>query len=84
MKNRLAKKHARAYMDGRKQYPIVREVCSYDTDGNWYIRWRAVMPYRVYLWARWYAYRAGWDGCHWDSPDILDLYFPDEDERWWP
>ena len=26
MKNRIAKKRARAYMDGRKQYPVVGEV----------------------------------------------------------
>lgn len=82
MTRRQAKKYARAYMDGRKQYPIVREVFRYDTDGHWCIKYRAVMPYRVLRWVDWYAYRAGWIGCHWDAPDIVDIYYPAEDERW--
>ncbi len=78
MKNRLAKKRARAYMDGRKEYPVREEMVTYDTDGNWCIKYRAVMPYRVLRWVWWYAYRAGWIGCHWNAPDIVDIYYPDE------
>ena len=77
MKKRIAKKQARAYMDGRKKYPMQSERFMYDTDGNYCIKYRSVMPQNVYNWVRWYAFRAGWCGCHWDAPDIVNTWFPD-------
>lgn len=76
MKKRIAKKQAHAYMDGRKKYPVQSERFMYDTDGNYCIKYRAVMPQNVYNWVRWYAFRAGWYGCHWDAPDIVNTWFP--------
>jgi hypothetical protein len=78
MKKRIAKKHARDYMDGRKQYSIREELFTYDTDGNWCIKYLANMPYYVLKYVHLYAYRTGWSGCHWDAPDIVDIYYPGE------
>ena len=77
MKKLIAKKQARAYMDGRKKYPVYADRCIYTTDGDYCIKYRAIMPDPVYKWVRWYAFRAGWSGCHWDAPDIVETWFPD-------
>lgn len=53
MNKRIAKKHARAYMDGRKKYPVREEMVVYDTDGNWCIKCYAQMPTRVLRWVEW-------------------------------
>ena len=78
MKNRVAKKHARAYMDGRKEYPVREEMVVYDTDGNWCIKCYANMPTRVLRWVEWYATRAGWTGLHWTAPNLVGVIWPDE------
>lgn len=65
-------------MEGRKKYLVREEVFTYTSDGDYCYKYRASMPTRVLRYVHNYAFRAGWTGCHWDAPDIVDTYFPDK------
>lgn len=80
MKKRIAKKLAKAFLDGRKVYPTYDDTFIYTTDGDYCIKAVAVMPEPVRREVCAYAYRAGWSGCHWDAPDVLDTWFPGKEE----
>lgn len=66
MKKRLAKKHAKAFLEGRMAYPKIEDTFLYSTDGDYCVKVVAVMPEPV------------WDGNHWDAPDVLSTLHPDE------
>lgn len=63
MKNRMIKKMAKQFIDGRKKYRVVEErLDSRTVVGNY------DMPDKVRREVNRLARRAGWDGCHWDAP----------------
>lgn len=77
MKKRIAKKQAKAFLEGRKTYPTIEDTFLYDTDGHYCIKTIAVMPELVRKYVYDYAERDGWDGCHWDAPDLVEICFPE-------
>lgn len=78
MKKRLAKKRAKAFLEGRMAYPKIEDTFLYSTDGDYCVKVVAVMPEPVRREVYAYARRAGWDGNHWDAPDVLSTLCPDE------
>ncbi len=77
MKNRIAKKWAKAFIEGRYPNKFSTEIYPH-TD---YTSEYAVLPPKVARWVYRYACRMGWDGCHWDDPLILsrETYCHDEE-----
>lgn len=80
MKKRVAKKHARAFLEGRKVYPTATENWGCSTDGDYRIITIAIMPEAVRREVYAYARRAGWGGRIFDAPDVLDIQWPDEEK----
>ena len=69
MKVRSIKKSAKAFMAGKKEYPVT--VNYYPTYSNGVYRAEYCLPIKVLREVGRLAYHRGWDGCHWDAPTLL-------------
>ena len=70
MNDRIAKKHARQFLDGKREYPVKVEWFSPFTEG----RVRKVvykLPVKVWREVDRLAFRRGWDGFYWSAPTLL-------------
>lgn len=77
MNIRQAKKQAKRFLAGEKEYPvsIYWFITSTDGDGVYKIEYR--IPFKVLREVERLAYRRGWDGCHWGSPTLLGVLYAD-------
>lgn len=81
MKKRIVKKWAKAFLTGRKSFPIRKQNHILDTDGNYVVKVEYILPERVYREVREMALSCGWDGCHWDAPELIGCH---DQEGWHP
>ena len=81
MNKRIAKKQAKLFLAGKKKFPIHRYEWICDTDGNYVTKVSFIIPERVLKEVNRIALDNGWDGCHWDAPELLGTI---EDGKWYP
>lgn len=70
MKDRIIKKHASQFLDGKREYPVKVEWFSPFTEGL--VR-KVVykLPVKVWREVDRLAFRRGWDGFYWSAPTLL-------------
>lgn len=71
MKDRIIKKHASQFMDGKREYPVKVERFFTSTDGGMVYTVVYNLPIKVWQEVGMIAYRRGWDGSHWSAPELL-------------
>lgn len=71
MNDRIAKKYARQFLAGAREYPVQVEWFSTSTDGDGVYKVVYALPVRVSREVDRLARRHGWDGCHWSAPTLL-------------
>lgn len=72
MKVRIAKKHAKAFMAGAREYPVTTYwFPTLNGQGVYKAEYR--FPFKVLREVDRLAFRRGWDGCHWDAPTLLGV-----------
>lgn len=71
MKDRIIKKHASQFMDGKREYPVKVEWFFTSTDGGMVYKVVYNLPIKVWQEVDMIAYRRGWNGCHWSAPELL-------------
>lgn len=77
MNIRQAKKLAKRFLAGEKEFPISINwfITSTDGDGVYKIEYR--IPFKARREVDRLAYRRGWDGCHWGDPTLLGVLYAD-------
>ena len=72
MKFRVAKKHAKLFMAGAREYPVSAYWFPI-MNGNGVYKAEYRIPFKVLKEVDRLAFRRGWDGCHWDAPTLLGV-----------
>ena len=73
MKRRIVKKIAKQFLEGRRSFPMHYEECITHSDGRPGIdQWWVTPPRKIEREITRQARNAGWDGCHWDHPCLID------------
>ena len=76
MKVRQAKKQAKRFLGGGKEFPVeINWFPIMNGDGVYKVEY--CLPIKVWQEVYRLAFRRGWKGCHWDSPTLLG--FMDKD-----
>lgn len=74
MNRRQIKKTAKAFLDGKKiRVPFRTETRCPSTDGTPIIVEQFPVRHRLTKEIMRQAQERGWNGCHWDSPFIVDI-----------
>lgn len=81
MNKRKCKKQAKQFLEGKRKFPTKESAFSYDTDGNYVYKVEYVIPERIRRIVYDIAYSFGWDGAHWDAPDLVGCY---DNGEWFP
>ena len=81
MKKRIAKKWAKAFMTGRKKFPVRQWTHVLSTDGDYVVKVEFALPGKVLRDVHDMAFAFGWDGCHWDAPELIGYY---DQDGWHP
>ena len=74
MNKRKAKKTAKRFLSGEKNFPTYEDMFIYSTDGDYVVKVMYRLPGKIYRAVREEASRRGWGGCHWDAPDLAGYY----------
>lgn len=78
MKVRQAKKQAKRFLAGEKEFPVEINWFPTSTDGDGVYKVEYYIPFKVLKEVFKLAYSRGWDGCHWGSPTLLGVLYEDE------
>lgn len=76
MKKKVEKKWARAFLDGKMRFPTTEIRRQLSTDGDYCFRKEYVIPDGILREVHRIAFSRGWDGCHWDAPELLGCFYP--------
>lgn len=74
MNKRQIKKQAKLFLDGKKNFPTYEDTVILSSDGDYVIKVLYKLPQKIHHDIRIEAYRRGWDGCHWNAPDLVGHY----------